>query len=71
MGAAVVEAYSGYTYGECPRFFHWQGERLEVAGIQSRWRSPGERGWRAEVHDGRSFDITYLEHEDEWVVRRR
>ncbi len=69
MLSGAVEAYSGYTYGESPRFISWGGERLEIVRIHARWRTPRGRRWRAEVEDGRLFEICYLESEDDWTVR--
>ncbi len=69
MRSGAVEAYSGYTYGESPRFIYWGGERLEVTSIHARWRTPAGRRWRVEVHDRRLFEISYFEHDDNWTVR--
>lgn len=69
MHSGAVEAYSGYTYGESPRFISWDGERLEVIRILARWRTPVGRRWRAEVLDGRLFEVSYFEPDDAWTVR--
>jgi hypothetical protein len=69
MRSEAVEAYSGYTYGESPRFVSWGGERLEVVKILARWRIPGGRGWRVEVNDGRLFELSYFERDDDWTIR--
>ena len=66
-----VEAHSGYTYGERPVALHWQGERLPVTEIESRWRNPSGRGYRVRTSDGLTFDLFYEEATDEWSIDPR
>ncbi len=36
-----VECYAGSRYPERPRALWWEGERLEVEGIERHWRTQG------------------------------
>jgi len=40
-----------------------------VAEIVSRWRGPGEMGFRVKTTSGQAFDLTYREVPDEWLVQ--
>lgn len=71
MMSKKVEAHSGYTYGDRPVALYWQGERLTVAEIESRWRNPSGRGYRVRTSDGRTFDLFYEEATDEWSIDPR
>ena len=68
MCSKKVEAYSGYTYGERPMALHWEGERLLVAEVESRWRDPSGVGYRVRTEDDRIFDLFYDETSSEWSV---
>lgn len=70
MCSKKVEAHSGYTYGERPVALHWEGERLPIAAIGTRWRVPGGPGFRVEVDDGRRFELLYVELHDDWRIQR-
>jgi hypothetical protein len=61
-----VECTSGSRYGERPLAFNWDGERLEVAGVQRQWRTPWGMCYRVITQDERTFDLFYLEGEDLW-----
>ena len=65
----TVECRSDSTYAERPLSLTWQGTRYEVAEIVSRWRGPGEMGFRVKTTDGHAFDLTYRELPDEWLVQ--
>lgn len=68
MGEEIVECYSGIAYAERPIAIHWQGERLEVAEIEARWRIPGGRRFRVRTADNRLFELFYGELYDEWRI---
>lgn len=71
MSTEVVECYSGEMYAERPLAFHWQGERLEIVQIETRWQSPEGRYFRVRVKDERIFDLFYDETLDKWQVDLR
>jgi hypothetical protein len=64
-----VECRSDAEFAERPLAVVWQGLRLEVAEVLSRWRGPRERGFRVKTTSGQAFDLTYRELEDEWNVQ--
>lgn len=81
----VVEAYSGYRYGERPRAFTWQGRRYEVLAVERRWRTPRGSGFlvaAAQPAAGSSsvsgnedgsvehWELMYDEVQDTWHIRR-
>jgi len=68
MGSKKVEAHSGYTYGERPVALHWEGERLPIVAIGTRWRDPSGRGFRVRTEDSRIFDLYFDETSNEWTV---
>ncbi|MCX8024783.1 MAG: hypothetical protein N3A60_06245 [Thermanaerothrix sp.] len=68
MNPDPVECHSGYEYAERPLAIHWEGERLEIAVIEDRWRIPGGKCFRVRVRDGRRFELFYGELYDEWRV---
>lgn len=67
--AESVECHSGYTYGERPIAFQWEGQRLVVADIEAIWRLPDGRRFRLRAEDGRVFELSYDERSDVWHVR--
>lgn len=81
----LVEAYSGYRFGERPRAFTWQGRRYQVLDVERRWRTPGgiwfivttaanseNAGLRAggEHRGVERWKLTYDEVRHVWHVRR-
>lgn len=64
-----VECYSGSAYGERPRAFTWQGQRLEIIRLVDRWRQPGERGFRVSTPGGQEFMLVYDEQNAAWSIR--
>ncbi len=68
MGSQVVEAHSGYTYGERPVALHWEGSRLLIAEVEARWRIPGGNCFRVRTEDDRVFELTYDRLSDEWRI---
>lgn len=68
MASKTVECYSGQAYPERPRTFEWEGERLEITEILSRWRTPETTHFRIRIEDGRSFELIYHDPEDHWTI---
>jgi hypothetical protein len=64
----LVECRSDAAYGERPQRFTWQGQRLEVAEIVERWRSPQGWGFRVKAGQVRDFELFYDEMLDQWTV---
>ncbi|GAB4416914.1 MAG: hypothetical protein Kow002_03100 [Anaerolineales bacterium] len=65
----LVECRSDAAYAERPLSLVWEGQRLEVAEILSRWRMPGEKGFRVQTADRQVFELTYREVPDEWKIQ--
>ena len=68
MGSKTVETHSGYTYGERPVALYWEGSRLQIAEVETRWRSPDGKGLRVRTEDDRVFELYYDRLSDEWRV---
>jgi hypothetical protein len=64
----LVECHSGSEYGERPTALHWNGQRLEVAEVEARWRIPGGKKFRVRTSDGQVFELLYVELFDEWRI---
>ena len=64
-----VECRSDSEYAERPLSLIWEEQRLEIAEILSRWRGPGEKGFRVQTVDGQMFELTYREVPDEWQIQ--
>jgi hypothetical protein len=64
----LVECRSGSEYAERPLAFRWQGQRLEVAEVAGRGRTPLGRYFRVQTRDGRLFDLVYTELDETWQV---
>jgi hypothetical protein len=64
-----VECYASTRYPERPRAFLWEGERLEVAEVERRWRTPTGPAFRVRAVDGRVFTLAYDEAADAWDVQ--
>ena len=65
----TVECRSDTEYVERPISLIWQGRRLEIAEILSRWRGPAEKGFRVKTADGQAFELTYRAVSDDWQVQ--
>ena len=65
----LVECRSDSHYAERPLSLEWEGQRLEIAEILSRWRGHGERGFRVQTADKQVFELTYREVPDEWTIQ--
>ena len=68
MADELVECHSGYTYAERPIALHWDGDRLEIVEVKSRWRIPEGLCFRVSVGDGREFELIYKEFSDTWSI---
>jgi putative sterol carrier protein len=66
--ADIVECHSESEYAEQPVALTWDGQRLEVAEIVARWRTPGEKRFRVRASDGQAFELAYRLRDDEWRV---
>jgi hypothetical protein len=71
MSSDLVECYSGQTFAERPLALYWDGERLKITEILSRWRTPGDIHFIVRIGDGRIFYLAYNETEDLWSVELR
>lgn len=65
----TVECRSDTEYAERPLSLLWRGSRYEIAEIISRWRGPGEKGFRVKTTEGMAFELTYQEVSDDWHVQ--
>jgi hypothetical protein len=65
-----VECHSGGEYAERPTALHWNGQRLEVAEVEARWRIPGGKKFRVRTRDGQVFELLYVELYDEWRIHQ-
>ena len=65
----IVECRSDTEYAERPLAFTWEGERLRVEKILSRWREPDAKGFRVRTTKGQVFVLIYRERIDEWQVQ--
>ncbi len=63
-----VFCYSGYTYAQRPHAFILNGERLDVAAIETEWISPGGHGFKVNTSDGRRFKLSYDPGRDQWQI---
>jgi hypothetical protein len=66
--ADLVECYSGSEYAGRPKALYWRGERLEIATIQRRWRTPTARCFLVRTVQAQVFELCYEEHADRWQV---
>jgi hypothetical protein len=66
----LVECYAGSRYPERPRAFAWQGQRLEVAAVESEWQSPTARFFRVRTGNGQIFLLGYREADGAWTVEQ-
>ena len=66
----LVECHSGSEYAERPTALWWDGQRLEVAEVEARWRIPGGKKFRVRTTDGQVFELLYVELYDEWRIHQ-
>ncbi len=65
-----VECRSDTDYAERPVALTWQGQRLEILEILTRWRGPDEKGFKVKTRDDRIFILVYREVSDEWHIEQ-
>lgn len=65
----TVECHSDTEYAEHPRAVHWQGQRLEVTEVLSRWHQPYAKGFRIRTTGGGLFEVIYREIPDTWEIQ--
>lgn len=71
MGDGLVECHSGSEYAERPTALHWQGQRLEIDGIQAQWRIPDGKCFLVSVAGGNFFELVYVEENSEWIIHSK
>ena len=62
-----VGAYAGQRYPERPQWVEIEGERGEVAAIESQWREDDRLGFLVTLDDGRRVLLSYVPTEDLWA----
>ena len=55
-------------YAERPISFEWQEDRLEVAEVIQRWRTPQGMRFRVIANDDQVYELHYDLAEDSWQV---
>lgn len=63
-----VECRSDSEYAERPTAFYWQDQRLEIAEVLSRWRTPQGKSFRVRTVDDQVFELAYDEITAEWQI---
>jgi len=63
-----VSCCSDTEYADRPQYFTWNSQRLEIIAILTRWRAPGEKGFRVQTTNQLIFEIVYREIPDEWEI---
>ena len=66
--ADLVECHSGYAYAERPVALAWQGQRLAVAAVLERRRTPEGVSFRVRTSDEQVFELHYDELHDQWSI---
>jgi len=61
-----VGAYAGHRQPERPEWVELDGERVEVASVESEWREEERLGFLATLRDGRRLLLYYVPNEDFW-----
>ena len=65
----LVECLSDTEYADRPLAFNWQGQRLGIAEVFGRWRSPNGKGFHIKTADGQAFELIYQETPGDWQIR--
>ena len=68
MENLTVHCYSGHTYAEEPRSFHWENVEYEVMEIEKAWLEPAERHFQVRTADDKHFHLCYYEATGEWAL---
>ena len=61
-----VGCYAGQRYPERPQWVELDGERVEVASVESEWREEERLGFLVTLRDGRRLLLYYVPNEDLW-----
>ena len=61
-----VGAYAGQRSPERPQWVELEGQRIEVAAVESEWREEERLGFRVTLRDGRRLLLYYVPNEDLW-----
>jgi len=64
--ALRVGCYAGQRYPERPQWVELEGERLEVASVESEWREEERLGYLVTLGDGKRLLLYYMPNEDLW-----
>ena len=65
-----VECRSDCEYAERPIALYWQEQRMEIAEILSRWRTPSGKGFRVRTADDQIFELVYNEIAADWHIQQ-
>jgi hypothetical protein len=65
----VVECLSSPVYPGNPVRLTWEGERLEIADILSRWQTPDMLYFRVRTRNLRKFELSYRPAEEAWRIQ--
>jgi hypothetical protein len=73
MAPVQVVCRSDSEYAERPVALFWQGERLEIVEILSRWRTPEGKCFRVKAQklpsqEEQIFELFYHEVDDMWHI---
>lgn len=61
-----VEAHAGQRYPDRPLWVELEGERVDVASIETEWREEERLGWLVKLSDHRRLLLYYVPNEDLW-----
>jgi hypothetical protein len=64
----LVECYSGQEYAERPLALHWQGKRLPIIEIVTRWRTLHGKAFLVRTTDQQVFQLSYDELDQTWCI---
>jgi len=64
--ALRVGAYAGASSPERPQWIERDGERVEVAAVETQWREEERLGFRVRMTDGSRLLVYYVPELDLW-----
>jgi len=64
--AVRVGCYAGASYPERPQWVERNGERRDVAAVESQWREEERLGFRVRLTDGAHALLYYVPELDLW-----
>ena len=64
--AVRVGCYAGQRYPERPQWVELEGQRAEVASVESEWREEDRLGFLVNLRDGRRVLLYYVPNDDLW-----